>query len=240
MKQSTVPNGVLPETAIDRRTFLKGALAFGALASAGGILAACGEAEPAAPPAESEVPEPAEPTAPEPASEPAAPASAASTLVVYFSATGNTERVAQTIATTLGADTFVITPSQPYTAADLDWRDEGSRVCAEHNDPEGRRVQLQQAQIPGLDAYDTVFFGYPTWWQQASWVVNDAAIGNDFTGKTVQPFTTSSSSPLGDSAANLAALASTGDWSEGVRFSSDVSADDVAAWIAARMRNGNA
>lgn len=179
--------------------------------------------------------EPSETTSPEPASEPAVPDAAASpagsALVVYFSATGNTERAAQTIASTLGADTFVIVPAQPYTDADLNWRDESSRVCAEHDDPAGRHVELQQAQIPNLDAYDTVFFGYPTWQLQASWVVDDVATGNDFTGKTVHPFTASSSSPLGDSAANLATLAGTGDWGEGVRFSSGVSADDVTAWL---------
>lgn len=225
-------NNTTGGTAINRRTFLKGALAFGALTATGGLLAACGEAEQAAAPAESE---PSEATPPEPAPEPAAPdtaaSSAGSALVVYFSATGNTERVAQTIASEVGADTFAIVPAQPYSDADLNWRDESSRVCAEHDDPAGRHVELQQAQIPDLDAYDTVFFGYPTWWQQASWVVDDVATGNDFTGKTVHPFTTSSSSPLGDSAANLAALAGTGDWGEGARFSSGVSAEDVTAWL---------
>lgn len=233
MKRNATITGIVPESAISRRSFLKGALAFGALASAGSMLVACAEAEQPTPPAESDSVEPASPE-PEPLPEPesSAPVAAAGlTLVVYFSATGNTGRVAQAVADARGADVFAITPSQPYTDADLNWRDESSRVCAEHDDPEGRQVQLQQAQIPGLDAYDTVFFGYPTWWQQASWVVDDVAVENDFTGKTVIPFTTSSSSPLGDSASNLAALAGTGDWREGVRFSSGVSAEDVSAWL---------
>ncbi len=231
MKRNATITGAGPETSISRRSFLKGALAFGALASAGGMLAACAEAEQPTPPAESEpTAEPAAPE-PEPLPEPSAPAAAGSTLVVYFSATGNTGRAAQAIADARGADMFAITPSQPYTDADLNWRDESSRVCAEHDDPAGRHVQLEQAQIPGLDAYGTVFFGYPTWWQQASWVVDDVAVENDFTGKTVIPFTTSSSSPLGDSASNLAALAGTGDWREGMRFPSSVSAEDVAAWL---------
>lgn len=225
-------NNTTGGTAINRRTFLKGALAFGALTATGGLLAACGEAEQAPAPAESESSETASPErAPEPAAPDAAASPAGSALVVYFSATGNTERAAQAIASALNADTFAIVPAQPYTDADLNWRDESSRVCAEHDDPAGRHVELQQAQIPNFDAYDTVFFGYPTWWQQASWVVDDVATGNDFTGKVVHPFTTSSSSPLGDSASNLAALAGTGDWREGVRFSSSATADDVAGWI---------
>lgn len=226
MRNSTNGDGT-----INRRTFLKGAIAFGALASTGGLLAACGEAGQTAPSGENEPIEPAADPAPEAAAPGNAASPAGSTLVVYFSATGNTERAAQAIASEVGADTFVITPAQPYTDADLNWRDESSRVCAEHDDPTGRHVELQQAQIPNLDAYDTVFFGYPTWWQQASWVVDDVATGNDFTGKVVHPFTTSSSSALGDSASNLAELAGTGDWREGVRFSSGVSADDVTKWI---------
>lgn len=113
----------------------------------------------------------------------------------------------------------------------MNWSDETSRVYTEHNDPEGRHVQLQQTQIPDIDIYDTVFFGYPTWWQQASWVVDDVVTGNDFTGNTMRPFTTSSASSLGDGAANLAALAGTGDWREGMRFPSGASAEDVAEWI---------
>lgn len=222
---------------ISRRTFVKGTLAACALTSMGGVLAACASAnqngqarEPATDAVEtSSAQEPAQSSSQASEQVGSSSAASASMLVVYFSATGNTQCMAETIAAELDADTFVITPAQPYTSDDLNWRNGASRVNAERNDP-NRYVELAQPTIPNLAAYDTVFFGYPTWWQQASWAVNDAATGNDFTGKTVYPFTTSSSSPLGDSATNLAKLAGTGDWREGMRFSSGASADKAAAW----------
>ena len=151
--------------------------------------------------------------------------------MAYYSATNNTQAVAETIADYLGADTFVITPAEPYTSADLDWTDSGSRVVREHNDPEGRHVELTTTTVPDFDSYDTVFIGYPIWWGGASWVVDDFVTENDFTGKTVIPFCTSSSSPLGSSGSDLAALAGTGNWLEGRRFSSGVSASTVEQWL---------
>lgn len=151
-------------------------------------------------------------------------------LVAYFSATGNTERAALAIADQLGADTFVITPKQPYSRDELNYNDSTSRVCKEHDDPD-RHVELEEVTPEGLDAYETVFVGYPTWWQHASWVMDDFVTGNDFTGKRIIPFTTSAASPLGESASVLADLADTGDWEEGVRFSSSVRDDEVRDWV---------
>lgn len=150
-------------------------------------------------------------------------------LVAYFSGTGHTERVAQIAAEGLGADVFVITPTQSYTSDDLNYNNEASRVCAEHDDP-NRHVELEAVTPEGFDDYDVVLVGYPIWWQHASWVLDDFVAGSDFTGKDVIPFCTSASSPLGESASDLAALAGTGDWREGVRFSAGAGEDDVRAW----------
>lgn len=150
-------------------------------------------------------------------------------LVAYFSGTGHAERVAQIAAEELGADVFVITPVQPYTSDDLNYNNGASRVCAEHDDP-NRHVELEAVTPEGFDGYDVVLVGYPIWWQHASWVLDDFATGNDFTGKDVVPFCTSAASPLGESASDLAALAGTGDWREGVRFSAGVGEDEVRAW----------
>lgn len=152
-------------------------------------------------------------------------------LVVYFSAQNHTEAVAQTVAGTLEADIFEIIPAQPYTDADLNWRDENSRVCQEHNDPSLQTIELETTTPDNWADYDTVFIGYPIWWQNASWVVNSFVSANDFEGKTVYTFCTSSSSGLGESFESLSALANGGDWVEGVRFSSSVSADDVTEWL---------
>lgn len=160
----------------------------------------------------------------------AAPSQGSPVLVAYFSATGHTQKVAEVVADQLGADVFVITPKQPYTSEELNYNDESSRVCREHDDPD-RSVELEVVTPEGFDGYETVFVGYPTWWQHASWVLDDFVTGNDFTDKRVVPFTTSASSPLGESASDLAALAGTGDWDEGVRFAASVGEDEVRAWV---------
>ncbi len=152
-------------------------------------------------------------------------------LVVYFSATGSTERVAQTIAETVGGDVFALVPSEPYTDEDLDWTADGSRVNLEHDDESLRTIELVSTAAEGWDEYDTVFIGYPIWWGIAAWPFNGFVTANDFSGKTVIPFCTSASSGLGQSAALLEAMTETGTWREGHRFSSYADADEVNEWL---------
>ncbi len=153
-------------------------------------------------------------------------------LVVYFSATGSTERVAQTIAEAVGGDLFALAPVEPYTDEDLDWTADGSRVNREHDDESLRTIELVSTAVEGWDEYDTVFIGYPIWWGIAAWPVNGFVTANDFSGKTVIPFCTSASSGLGQSVALLEALTETGTWLEGHRFSSYADADEVTEWLA--------
>lgn len=150
------------------------------------------------------------------------------TLVVYFSATGNTKAVAETIAETLKADTFEITPAEPYTSYDLDWTDESSRVSREHSDESLRVVELTADTVENWDSYDTVFIGYPIWWGIAAWPIDSFVTANDFTGKTVIPFCTSSSSGVGESGELLEEMAKSGNWLEGQRFRSSA---DVVEWL---------
>ena len=149
----------------------------------------------------------------------------------YFSATGNTEAAAGYIADALGADTFEITPAEPYTSDDLNWSDENSRVSREHEDPSLQTVELAETTPENWDSYDTVFIGYPIWWGVAAWPVSSFVETNDFTGKTVIPFCTSSSSGLGDSGTLLEELAGTGEWLDGQRFRSSASETEVADWV---------
>lgn len=167
--------------------------------------------------------EPTPPTPPTPSS--------SKTLVVYFSATGSTERVAGYIADATNADTFELTPSDPYTSEDLNWTVSGSRVNREHEDESLRDIKLVANTVENWEDYDTVFIGYPIWWGIAAWPVDTFVKANDFTGKTVIPFCTSSSSGLGESGQLLADMAGTGDWQEGQRFSSGASESTVAAWV---------
>lgn len=152
-------------------------------------------------------------------------------LVVYYSSTGNTKTVAKYIADETGADLFELVPKELYTSDDLDWNNKDSRVCVEHDNSDKRNVELSLKTVDNWDSYDTVYIGYPIWWGIAAWPVNTFISSNDFTGKTVIPFCTSSSSKLGESGKLLADMAGTGDWQEGKRFSSGASKDDVASWI---------
>ena len=153
------------------------------------------------------------------------------TLIVYYSATGNTGGVAERLAENINADTFEIVPSDSYTDDDLDWTDDNSRVSREYNDESLRDVELENTTVPNWDTYDTVLIGYPIWWGIAAWPVNSFVEANDFTGKTVIPFCTSSSSGLGQSGDLLEDIAGTGTWQEGHRFSSNPSDDDITDFI---------
>ena len=199
-------------------------------------LAACGSAnKPASSTTQPETSAPTEQpesssTAPA-ESEPETQPETGKTLVVYYSASGNTERVARDIAEAAGADLFEIVPTEVYTSDDLDWTNPDSRVSREHDDESLRDVPLTTTEVPDWDSYDTVFIGYPIWWGIAAWPVDTFVKNNDFTGKTVIPFATSSSSGMGQSGSLLADMAGTGEWQEGQRFSSGVSSDDVQSWV---------
>ena len=153
------------------------------------------------------------------------------TIVVYFSATGNTEQAANVIAEATGGELFELEPVEPYTDGDLDWTDENSRVGREHNDPERREIELVSTMIDGWESASVVYIGYPIWWGIAAWPVNGFVEANDFTGKTVIPFCTSASSGLGESGELLEELAGSGEWEEGARFPSNVSDEDIRAWL---------
>lgn len=152
-------------------------------------------------------------------------------LVVYYSATGHTKAVAEVIADETGADLFEVVPAELYTDEDLDWTESDSRVSIEHDNPDGRAVQLVADTVENWDEYDTVYIGAPIWWGIAAWPVDTFVKANDFTGKTVIPFMTASSSGLGQSGELLAQMAGAGDWLEGECFRSNVAEDDVREWI---------
>ena len=204
-------------------------------------LAACGSAnKPASSTTQPETSAPTEQPATEPSessstapaeSEPETQPETGKTLVVYYSASGNTERVAKDIAEAAGADLIEVVPTEVYTSEDLNWTNPDSRVSREHDDESLRDVPLTTTEVPDWDSYDTVFIGYPIWWGIAAWPVDTFVKNNDFTGKTVIPFATSSSSGMGQSGSLLADMAGTGEWQEGQRFSSGVSSDDVQSWV---------
>ena len=155
----------------------------------------------------------------------------ASILVVYYSATGSTENVANIIASELDADIFEIVPTEIYTSDDLNWSNSESRVTREHEDESLRDVELETTIVSNFEDYDIVLIGYPIWWGIAAWPVNNFVIENDFTGKTVIPFCTSASSGIGESGVLLEEMAYSGNWQSGVRFSSGASEDEIVTWL---------
>lgn len=158
------------------------------------------------------------------------PSSNGKTLVVYYSATGSTKRVAEEIAQNLSTDLFEIEPVDTYTSNDLNWTDSNSRVTKEHNNESLRDIKLKDTIVPNWDNYDTILIGYPIWWGIAAWPVNNFIKDNDFTGKTVIPFCTSASSSFGQSGELLEKMAKRGDWQAGKRFSSGESSLEIKSW----------
>lgn len=122
-------------------------------------------------------------------------------LVAYFSASGQTARVAKALAQAAGADLYEIRPAVPYTDADLDWRDSGSRSSIEMTH-KAQRPALAES-CPDVSGYDTVYLGFPIWWYVAPTLVNAFLESGDFSGKKIILFATSGSSGFGDTLAEL-------------------------------------
>lgn len=124
-------------------------------------------------------------------------------LVAYFSATGETARLAGTLARAAQADLYEIRPEHPYTTADLNWHDERSRSSAEMRDE--ACCPGIAGELPDLTRYDTVFVGFPIWWYTAPRIIQSFLESHDFAGKRVVPFATSGGSGLGRTAEALRA-----------------------------------
>ena len=172
---------------------------------------------------------PAEPdTMPDSSQEPSK-GNANSTLVAYFSATGNTEEIAQHLQTILGASLYEIIPAKPYSDDDLDYNASDCRANQEQNDPSVRPAI--DGSVENMDSYDVILLGYPIWWGEAPRIISTFLESYDFTGKTIVPFCTSGSSSIGGSAEHLTVLAADATWLEGARFNPGATQDEVAAWV---------
>lgn len=153
-------------------------------------------------------------------------------IVVYYSATNHTEAVAQTIAEHINSAIYELEPVDPYTSDDLNYGNSSSRVVQEHNqivNGEDVQVDLVTTDFDGFDEAEYIFLGAPVWWQELSWVIEDFVSENDFAGKTIIPFGTSSASQF--TLGNIEPLAEEATWMEPQRFRSSVSSSDVTAWV---------
>lgn len=162
------------------------------------------------------------------------------TAVVYYSATGTTQTIADMIAGPTNAMLFDITPTVAYSEADLDYDNPESRVNLEH-DADAPNGELVMTTMPGWDTYDVVFIGYPIWWGEAAFPVQSFVQANNFSGKRVIPFCTSASSGIGNSVDALAGLTRTGNWlPDGGSFNAFTTQEEVDAWLASLDLDGTA
>lgn len=185
---------------------------------------AADEPAPTAPETEAE-------TAPETAAPATAPAPAetgAKTLVVYFSATGNTKAVAEQIAALTGAELAALEPAEPYTADDLNYNDSDCRANREMNDPAARPA-LGGDELD-LSGYDTVILGYPIWWGTMPRLINTFLDTHDLSGKVVLPFCTSGSSGVAQSVSDLRDAAPGAEVRDGLR-AANAQDEALAAWL---------
>lgn len=145
-------------------------------------------------------------------------------LVAYFSATGTTKAVAERIARVKDADLFEITPAQPYTDADLDWRDSTSRSTIEMNDSLSRPEIANR--IENFESYGVIYVGFPIWWYTCPTIINTFMEQYDFTGKTVIPFATSGGSTIDKAAYQLQKQYPAANWQRGLLLN-DVKDDEL-------------
>ncbi len=168
-------------------------------------------------------------TAPTTPTEPVpAPSEGAKVLIAYFSATNNTEGIANHLDAILDADLYEITPEAPYTAADLNYNTD-CRANREQNDASARPAI--SGGVDNMEQYDVIFLGYPIWWGQAPKIISTFLESYDLSGKTIVPFCTSGSSGIGSSATNLHSLAGSATWLDGQRFSGSASRSTVESWV---------
>ena len=150
-------------------------------------------------------------------------------LVAYFSASGSTARLANTLAAAADAELYEIKPAVPYERRDLNWMDKKARSTVEMQDP-NCRPELADTAAPVAEA-DVVFLGFPIWWYREPSIIDSFLNAYDFTGKTVVPFFTSGGSQLGEGQGRIGKLAKGAKVLSGKRFPARASESELRNWI---------
>lgn len=149
-------------------------------------------------------------------------------LVAYFSTSGVTAKLAERLASAIGADLHEIKPEKPYTSADLDWRDSNSRSSVEMKDKSFRPTIANS--VENMDQYDTVFVAFPIWWYVAPTIINTFLEAYNLDGKKIIPFATSGSSGMGNTNKELAPSCKGATLEEGKRFAANAGEKELADW----------
>lgn len=151
------------------------------------------------------------------------------TLVAYFSASGVTARLANTLKAAVEGDLYEIKPATPYTSADLNWNNNKSRSSVEMNDKTSRPAIAEP--VADMSQYDTVFVGFPIWWYEAPRIVQTFLESYDLSGKTVVPFATSGGSGIGKTSDILQKSCPAAKMLPGKRLGSNASVSELSAWV---------
>lgn len=149
-------------------------------------------------------------------------------VVIYFSATGNTERVAGYIQEITGSDIIEIIPADEYTSADLNYSDDDCRANQEQNYDSARPEIANEIDV---DSYDTIYLGFPIWWGDVPKIILTFLDTYDLSGKTVIPFCTSGGSGISTSMNTLRNYNQNINWIDGEQFSSGASKNAIESWI---------
>lgn len=150
------------------------------------------------------------------------------TLVAYFSASGVTAKLANTLAAAVGGDLHEIKAAEPYTSADLDWTNKKSRSSIEMNDKSFRPAIA--GKVENMNQYALIYIGFPIWWYVAPTIINTFLEQYDFEGKTIVPFATSGMSPMGKTNEELKDSCKGAILKEGKRFDANASAEELKKW----------
>ena len=154
---------------------------------------------------------------------------AKSALVAYFSASGVTASLAESIAEVANADLFEIKPPVPYSKADLDWTDKQSRSTIEMNDPDSRPEI--EGEVENMDDYEVVFIGFPIWWYTAPHIMYTFLESYDFSGKTIVTFATSGGSGIGSTVEDLQPHAPGANFTAGTVLKARATEEEIDDWI---------
>lgn len=151
-------------------------------------------------------------------------------LVAYFSASGETARLAKTIAEVTGGALHEIKPKQPYTSEDLNWQNKNSRSSVEMSNPNSRPEIANK--VDSMECFDTIYIGFPIWWYVAPTIINTFLESYDFSGKTIIPFATSGGSGMGMTDKILHECCKGNPlWKAGKRLNSHESKASVQSWV---------
>lgn len=152
-----------------------------------------------------------------------------SALVAYFSVGGSTKEVAEELAKVEEADLYEIIPAVPYTEEDLDWKNKESRTSKEMEDA-NCHPEIAGEKID-MDKYDTIFLGFPIWWEREPSIVDTFLSSYDFTDKVICPFCTSGGNGMKYTSERIRNLLKRKAMVvEGRRLGGELSKEDLKLW----------